>query len=418
MITNELLRKKILDDAFHGNLVDNDTTLKPINVSGVILDIPYEIPSNWRWIKYSDITESKMGKTILSSDLIDSGIPVYSATQSDDVFGYVKESSVLLHKGDIVIPARGNSIGFVTLVKDEVATCTQTTIYSHITCEEILPEFLTYCCKFFRTIWFKYSGAAIPQVTVGQINKNLVPVPPLEEQKKIVDKINKLFDLLDKKKVNDQEKEKLKEILKSKILRNAFCGELIDNNDSLESIDNEEFKGDVPFKIPSNWKWCEYKSIGDSGIGLTYRPENVSDDGIIVLRSSNIQNGKLDLKDIVRVNCKVNENIIVKENDILICARNGSKRLVGKSCLLVDMKERMTYGAFMTIFRTPYFKYVYWFMQSRYYYNQLYENTNTMTINQVTQKKLNSLVIPLPPLEEQKRIVDKIESLFELIEQL
>ena len=148
MITNELLRKKILDDAFHGNLVDNDTTLKPINVSGVILDIPYEIPSNWRWIKYSDITESKMGKTILSSDLIDSGIPVYSATQSDDVFGYVKESSVLLHKGDIVIPARGNSIGFVTLVKDEVATCTQTTIYSHITCEEILPEFLTYCCKF------------------------------------------------------------------------------------------------------------------------------------------------------------------------------------------------------------------------------------------------------------------------------
>ena len=207
------------------------------------------------------------------------------------------------------------------------------------------------------------------------------------------------------------------ELLKEKILDCAIRGTLVENDEKISPL-NEIRENVGLFDIPKNWIWCRYENIGNSGIGLTYRPDNINDDGMIVLRSSNIQDGKLDLKDIVRVGCKVNDNIIVKENDILICARNGSKRLVGKSCLLNNMTESMTYGAFMTIFRTSYYKYVYWFMQSKCYYNQLSENTNTMTINQVTQKKLNSLLIPLPPLEEQHRIVEKIEQCFELIEQL
>ena len=74
-------------------------------------------------------------------------------------------------------------------------------------------------------------------------------------------------------------------------------------------------------------------TLGDIFIGLTYRPEDVANEGTIVLRSSNIQNGKLDFADIVRVKCKVRENLIVKPNDILMCSRNGSAKLVGKCTL-------------------------------------------------------------------------------------
>lgn len=417
MISNELLKKKILEKAFHGLLVSNKENLHKVNFQNTYQG-DYNIPNNWCWIKYEDIADSKMGKTILAKDLVDNGIPVYSATQSDKIFGYVKDSNILLNKGDIVIPARGNSIGCATLITEEKATCTQTTIYSKIKNKEILPKYLLYCCKYFKEVWFKYSGAAIPQVTVRQINQNLVPVAPIEEQKEIVEKIDSLYKLIDKKEQNDQEKNKLKETLKNKILEEAMHGTLVDNDLSLKPVDVKEMINDIPFKIPDNWIWTNFDSIGYSSIGLTYKPTDIKEDGTIVLRSSNIQNGKLKLNDIVRVNTKIPESLIVHENDILICARNGSKSLVGKSCLLNELKEKCTFGAFMSIFRTEYYNYVYWFMQSKYYYYQLTENTNTMTINQLTQNKLKSLLIPLPPIEQQEIIVSKINELFTLVEKL
>ena len=89
-----------------------------------------EIPENWDLMKYSYLFKSAMGETILKEDLIDDGkIPVYSATKENLNFGYVNSATVILNKGDLVIPARGNSIGHVKLV-DKVATTTQTTIYS------------------------------------------------------------------------------------------------------------------------------------------------------------------------------------------------------------------------------------------------------------------------------------------------
>ena len=155
-------------------------------------------------------------------------------------------------------------------------------------------------------------------------------------------------------------------------------------------------------------------TLGDIFIGLTYRPEDVANEGTIVLRSSNIQNGKLDFADIVRVKCKVRENLIVKPNDILMCSRNGSAKLVGKCTLLPKMDEEMSFGAFMTIIRTQHNPYLVHFFNSNAFRGQL-GSAATTTINQITRRMLDDISVPLYPKEQEDYIVSLFNQIDELI---
>ena len=155
-------------------------------------------------------------------------------------------------------------------------------------------------------------------------------------------------------------------------------------------------------------------TLGDIFIGLTYRPEDVANEGTIVLRSSNIQNGKLDFADIVRVKCKVRENLIVKPNDILMCSRNGSAKLVGKCTLLPKMDEEMSFGAFMTIIRTQHNPYLVHFFNSNAFRGQL-GSAATTTINQITRRMLDDISVPLYPKQQEDYIVSLFNQIDELI---
>lgn len=174
---------------------------------------------------------------------------------------------------------------------------------------------------------------------------------------------------------------------------------------------------EIPFEIPKSWEWCRVSDISESFIGLTYKPSDVSNKGWIVLRSSNIQDGNLDFCDIVRVNVDVPEKLHVRQNDIIICARNGSKKLVGKSALVKEVTEPMTFGAFMAICRTSFYRYMAMYLLSPLFFDQLRKESDTTTINQLTQKNFNKYLVPLPPLAEQKRIVEKIEELLPKVEE-
>ena len=90
---------------------------------------------------------------------------------------------------------------------------------------------------------------------------------------------------------------------------------------------------EVPFDIPDSWEWVRLGSIGETNIGLTYKPSDVTSDGVPVLRSNNIQNGQMDYSELLYVSCTVPERAYAHKGDILICARNGSRALVGKSAI-------------------------------------------------------------------------------------
>ena len=109
----------------------------------------------------------------------------------------------------------------------------------------------------------------------------------------------------------------------------------------------KNIQDEIPFDLPYGWSWCRISSIGTTNIGLTYKPTDIADEGTIVLRSSNIRNGKIDLTDLVRVKTIIRENQFVEQNDIVICARNGSKALVGKCAIFnLAMSESVSFGAF------------------------------------------------------------------------
>lgn len=169
----------------------------------------------------------------------------------------------------------------------------------------------------------------------------------------------------------------------------------------------------IPFEIPSNWEWCRVRNVSNSYIGLTYKPTDIDEKGTIVLRSCNIRNGELALDDIVRVSSSIPEKLLIEENDIIICARNGSKRLVGKSALIRNLPEPMTFGAFMAICKTPIYEYMFAYLHSDLFFGQLRDVSNTTTINQLTQNKFNDFLIPIPPVKEQERIALKISQLFQ-----
>ena len=167
--------------------------------------------------------------------------------------------------------------------------------------------------------------------------------------------------------------------------------------------------------MKEGWEYKKLKDVALYSIGLTYKPSDVNEEGTIVLRSSNIQNDKLDLNDIVKVSCPIKESLYVQKDDILMCSRNGSAKLVGKVALIPEIKERMTYGTFMMVIRSVYNPYLFYYFKSENFRNQIKHGEANM-INQITRYMLDDVYLYVPPLSEQQRIVDYLDSAFAKID--
>lgn len=166
-------------------------------------------------------------------------------------------------------------------------------------------------------------------MTMVRMVEYLFPLPPVDEQRRIVAKIDEILPYVDRyaeayEKL-EQFNAKFPEDMKKSILQYAIQGKLVEQRseegsaedlykriktgNKVKEIDPEE----CPFDIPDNWKWVRMGEIGDTNIGLTYKPTDKSDQGVIVLRSSNIQNGRMDYTDIVKVQCEIPERAMISK---------------------------------------------------------------------------------------------------------
>ena len=438
-------------------------------------EIPFDVPQGWEWERWGNIAqtiqygynapalEHGVIKMVRISDIQENcvlwdNVP-YCLIDENDIDTY------LLKVNDILFARTGGTVGKSFLVEEVPEKAIYAgylirTRYSSLLNPRYMKSFMES-----QLYWEQLKNGTIataqPNCNGKTLAKMLLPIPPTKEQNRIVKKLTQLSSFLDNYGLCQDRlnllNEEIKEQLKKSILQEAIQGKLVPQlaeegtaQDLLEQIKKEKlnlvkegklkksalatsviFRGDdnkyyeqigkkclditeqIPFEIPSNWEWCRVRNVSNSYIGLTYKPTDIDEKGTIVLRSCNIRNGKLALADIVRVSSSISEKLLIEENDIIICARNGSKRLVGKSALIRNLSEPMTFGAFMAICKTPIYEYMFAYLQSDLFFGQLRDVSNTTTINQLTQNKFNDFLIPIPPIREQERIAFKISQLFQ-----
>lgn len=217
-----------------------------------------------------------------------------------------------------------------------------------------------------------------------------VVVPPWEEQKKIAEILSTVDDEIQKTDEIIYRTEKLKKGLAQQLFT--------------KGIGHKKFKKTRIGNIPEKWEAVTLGEIGTNIIGLTYSPKDVVlDGGTLVFRSSNIFGNSIKYGDNVFVNKKIPNHLITKSGDILLCTRNGSRNLIGKNAYIDEGSAGHSFGAFMSIYRTRYSKFVFQFFQSKFFKDQVNQYLGA-TINQITTKSLNSFVISLPPIDEQDKI--------------
>ncbi len=329
-------------------------------------------------------------RMISSQNVFDDNLQI-----TEDNVRYITESDHLCEnkrtklQKDVVLLTIVGTIGRSCVLKGNEGCLTlQRSVAALHPSDQIMPRYLMHCLIGNRhTLNQEAHGIAQKGIYLKQLSSLSIPLPPKSTQLAIVSELDKINELIRLK------KEQLK-----------------DFDNLAQSLFYEMF-GD-PVENEKGWEVKKLGEIAKSAIGLTYKPENVTEElsGTVVLRSSNIQNSILDFNDIVRVNVLVKEDKMVNDGDILMCSRNGSFRLVGKVALIKGLKERMSYGAFMTIIRSPYNPYLFEYFKTPAFRQYLITGKTT-TVNQITVKMLNNLTLPLPPLSLQQLFAQRIEQI-------
>ena len=390
-MNNEALKIKILDDAFHAKLFNKNDLWKLADLEDVIISIP---------TKQYQINQSE----ILTTGLY----PVVSQSQTL-IEGYSNEEKKVFYPNDDCVIFGDHSKTIKYLNFPFVVGADGTKIFKP---KNICTTKFLYYHLMYNITKMKSSGYTRNYKYLKELKINL---PSIETQHLLVDKIEELFSLIDKKERNDQEKEKLKSILKEKILDSAIHGVLIQNNSQITSYHKPLFD------VPSDWKWVTFSDLATIVRGGSPRPIKdyltESSNGINWIK---IGDTNPDEYYINQVKEKIKPEGMKKSRFV----EKGSLLLTnsmsfGRSYILnVDGCIHDGWLNIKDKYNNFYNLYMVYLLSSKYFYNVMCDKSSGAVVSNLNIDKVKSMMIPLPPLEEQHKIVEKIEQCFELIEQL
>jgi len=439
--------------------IDKKHTSSPIAED----DIPYDIPDTWGWVKFADIVTFYSGKTperhtaeywnngectwVSIADMVADGITVETKEKitktalSDCFSGKMSPAGTMIMSFKLTI-GKISVLG-VNAVHNEAII----SIFPFLD-DATLKDYL------FKVLPLVANGGDSKNAIKGKtlnatsLSNLMMPLPPLAEQQRIVAKIEELMPLVEEYGKAEERLTVLNaefpEKLRKSILQQAIQGKLTERDPAdepaselLKRIRTEKERlikegkikkekplppiteEEMPFEIPENWEWVRWGDLSQS-IQYGYNAPAKAKGIIRMVRISDIQDNHV-LWDTVPY-CDISEdeisNYLLADNDILFARTGGT---VGKSFLVKDVPYEAIYAGYLI--RTQYSKmlvpeYMKFFMESQLYWDQLRSGTIATAQPNCNGKTLAKMILPLPPLAEQQRIVDRVNELLAVCDKL
>lgn len=434
-------------------------------------EIPFDIPESWKWVRIGDLISVQNGyaykpeetnKNAIGFPVIKSGnvmtLKVELKTRND----YVENPTEKMLKSKIV---KGDMLMCLSSQSDNPEPLGKTAIYEWDTpallnqrvlkiqsCISELTKYLYYTINseyFHYTVSHQGGGSAQANLKMEHVLGMVIPLPPLEEQQRIVAKIEELLPFVDRYAASYEKLEqfnaKFPEDMKKSILQYAIQGKLVEQRpeegtaeELYQQIQEEKQKykikelqitgsDEAPFDIPDAWKWIRLQDIVSKTIKRGKSPKYVDKSSIQVFaQKCNVKTGGINMNlalflDESAIEKYPNEEFMCNGDIVINSTGGGTMGRVGifhDTDRIDDMK--IVPDGHVTVIRACEkvdYKYLYYFLK----HNQNYlETQGEGSTNQTELKPITiaSLWLPLPPLEEQHRIVAKIEELLPYCDQL
>ena len=432
-------------------------------------ELPFEIPDSWEWIHINDVSNSYLGKTLNKVKDVGKSVPYLCSINIQNniiildkiktaLFSDEEIDKYKLEKNDLLI-CEGGDVGRAAIWESEEDMYFQNALHRVRFINKISPYFFLYALNYYKNIRVieKVSkGVTIKHFVQGSLFSLYFPLPPIVEQKRIINKIKELEPLIDKYKQTEEHlytlNSNIKEKLKKSILQFAIEGKLVpqDSNDEPASVlldrirkekqnliaegkikkdknesiiyrrDNSYYeklgKNEIcideliPFDIPHNWTWIRLSSIANTFGGYAFKSTEYTNTGVRVIRISDFDNnGILDGEYKYYYEEESLNKYLLKENDILLCMTGGT---VGKTCVN-NRKTKQYLNQRVASIRTYdliYYRYVYKVITSNYI-QCIINKSKTSTNDNISMDTINDFLIPLPPYNEQVRICEAIDKI-------
>lgn len=425
-------------------------------------EIPFDIPDSWKWVKLGDCTgyaqtKEKVSPKDITGDMWsldledvqkDTGAILVKTKASERK---ISGDKVKFHKGQVLYSKLRPYLKKILVAPDEGICTPELVPFDTYLIDENYIAYVLRSPHIDYVINSVTYGVKMPRVGTDTMTNLLIPLPPLAEQKRIVAKIEELLPYVDRYAAAYEKLEqfnaKFPEDMKKSILQYAIQGKLVEQRpeegtaeELYQQIQTEKQRlikegkikmekplpeiseDEVPFDIPENWKWVRIGTVATILGGKRIpagRKLSSNDTGYIYIRVSDMKDGYVSTENLQYVPEDIFPSIskyIIHKEDVFITVA-GTIGRVGKIPPELD-GANLTENADRLVFSLMDQDWLIKCMQSSLVQNQIADATTKVGQPKLAIIRIQNMLIPLPPLSEQKRIVAKLEEILPLCERL